>query len=76
MTAERAESMDIRDLELVLVTPEPRPLAVFGAAVSDVVSNRLARAGIKVYCNSLAKVPETRSAPHRAAGRRAAPERG
>jgi len=59
MTAERAESMDIRELELMLVTPEPRPLAVFGAAVSEVVSNRLARAGIRVYCNSLAKVPAT-----------------
>jgi sulfide:quinone oxidoreductase len=57
MTAERAESMDIRNLELALVTPEPRPLAVFGSAVSEVVTNRLARAGIKVYCNSLAKVP-------------------
>ena len=57
MTAERA-SMDIRDLELVLVTPEPRPLAVFGTAARDVVSNRLARASIKVYCSSLAKVPE------------------
>lgn len=60
MTAERAESMDIRDLELVLVTPEPRPLAVFGTAASDVVTNRLARAGIKVYANSLAKVPAAR----------------
>ena len=60
MTAERAESMDIRDLELVLVTPEPRPLAVFGTAVSDAVTNRLARAGIKIYCNSLAKVPAAR----------------
>ena len=57
LTAERAESMDIRNLELVLVTPEPRPLGVFGSAVSEVVQNRLARAGIKVYCNSLAKVP-------------------
>ena len=58
MTAERAKSMNIRGLELVLVTPEPRPLAVFGPAVSDVVS-RLEQAGITVYCNSLAKVPET-----------------
>jgi sulfide:quinone oxidoreductase len=57
MTAERAESMDIRDLELSLVTPEPRPLAVFGTAVSDTVTNRLARAGVRVYTNSLAKVP-------------------
>lgn len=55
MTAERADSMDIRDLELLLVTPEPRPLAVFGTAVSDVVTAHLARAGIKVYCDSLAK---------------------
>jgi len=60
MTAERAESMDIRDLELVLATPERRPLAVFGTAVSDVVTNRLARNGIQVYCNSLAKVPAAR----------------
>ena len=33
MTAERAESMDIRNLQLSLVTPERRPLAVFGMAV-------------------------------------------
>jgi sulfide:quinone oxidoreductase len=60
MTAERAESMDIRDLELALVTPEPRPLAVFGGAASTVVTDRLARAGIRIYCNSLAKVPAAR----------------
>src|SRR4029453_420372 len=57
MTAERAESMDIRDLELSLVTPEPRPLAVFGTAVGEVVASRLARAGVKLYTNSLAKGP-------------------
>jgi sulfide:quinone oxidoreductase len=61
MTAERAESMDIRDLELSLVTPEPRPLAVFGTAVSQTVANRLARAGVKLYTNSLAKVPAKRT---------------
>lgn len=61
MTAERAESMDIRDLQLSLVTPEPRPLAVFGLAVSEVVANRLARAGVKLYTNSLAKVPAART---------------
>jgi sulfide:quinone oxidoreductase len=60
MTAERAHSMDVRDLELTLVTPEPRPLAVFGTAVSDVVRDRLSEAGIKVYCESLAKVPASR----------------
>jgi sulfide:quinone oxidoreductase len=59
MTAERARSMDVRDLELVLVTPEPRPLGIFGSVVTDAVSSLLAQAGITVYCNSLAKVPET-----------------
>jgi sulfide:quinone oxidoreductase len=56
MTADRAYSMGIRDLELSLVTPEPRPLSVFGTAVGDVVSERLAAAGVKVYCEALAKV--------------------
>jgi sulfide:quinone oxidoreductase len=60
LTAARAESMDIRGLKITLVTPERRPLAVFGPAVSEVVTNRLARAGIKVYCESLAKVPAVR----------------
>jgi sulfide:quinone oxidoreductase len=59
LTAERAYSMDVRELELVLVTPEPRPLAVFGNAVSDLVARRLDEAGIEVYCESLAKVPAT-----------------
>ena len=60
MTVERAESMDIRGLEVVFTTPEPRPLAVFGTAVSEVVANRLARAGVKVFCNALARVPAAR----------------
>lgn len=60
MTAERAESMDIRDLQLSLVTPEPRPLAVFGTAVSEIVANRLARAGVTLHTNALAKVPAKR----------------
>jgi sulfide:quinone oxidoreductase len=60
MTVERAESMDIRNLEVSLVTPEPRPLAVFGIAASEVVANRLARAGIELYTSSLAKVPAAR----------------
>ena len=60
MTAERAESMDVRDLELSLITPEPRPLAVFGTRVSDAVSRRLSQSGIKVFTNALAKVPAPR----------------
>ena len=60
MTAERAESMDVREFNAMIVTPERRPLAVFGPAVSDAVSKRLAKAGIEVYCDALGKVPAKR----------------
>ena len=60
MTAERAGSMDARGFTATIITPERRPLAVFGPAVSDVVTERLAEAGIDVHCNSLAKVPASR----------------
>ena len=61
MTAERAESMNIRGLELSFVTPEPRPLAVFGRGVSEIVASRLARAGVKLFTDALAKVPAKRT---------------
>jgi sulfide:quinone oxidoreductase len=75
MTAQRAESMDIRNLRATLVTPERRPLAVFGPAVSEVVTNRLARAGIDVHCNSLAKVPAPRQLMIQPEGEELHPER-
>ena len=58
MTAERAYDMYIDELRLSLVTPEAHPLEVLGPAVSDVVSSRLAQAGVDVYCNALARVPK------------------
>lgn len=57
MTAERAASMSIDDVELTLVTPELRPLAIFGPAASDAVTDLLARAGITVFSSALAQVP-------------------
>jgi sulfide:quinone oxidoreductase len=57
MTATHAGELGIDGLELTLVTPEARPLAVLGDAVADVVAGRLARAGIEVYAESLARVP-------------------
>jgi sulfide:quinone oxidoreductase len=59
MTAERATSMNIESLELSLITPETRPLAIFGPAASDAVSELLDRAGITVYTSALAQVPAT-----------------
>jgi sulfide:quinone oxidoreductase len=57
MTAERAQSMDVRNFSATIVTPERRPLAIFGPAAADVVSGRLEAAGITVHTESLAKVP-------------------
>ena len=57
MTAERAHSMGIDELEMALVTPEVSPMAIFGRAASDAVANLLERAGITVYSSALAQVP-------------------
>ena len=57
MTATHAGDLGITGLELTLVTPEPQPLAIFGAAVSEVVTDRLASAGIAVHSRSLARLP-------------------
>ena len=57
MTAERARSMDIDDLEMSLVTPEVSPMAIFGRGASDAVADLLERAGITVYSSALAQVP-------------------
>jgi sulfide:quinone oxidoreductase len=57
MTAERAYSMGIDELEMSLVTPEVGPMAIFGPAAGDAVSGLLERAGITVYSSALAHVP-------------------
>lgn len=60
MTAERAKSMGIDRLEISIVTPEVRPLAIFGQTASDAVTRLLYAAGLEVYCSALAQVPATR----------------
>jgi sulfide:quinone oxidoreductase len=57
MTAERAYSVGMDDLELSVITPEQRPLAIFGPAASDAVTELLERAGVTVYSSALAQVP-------------------
>lgn len=56
MTAGRAYDMGI-ELSVTIVTPEDAPLAVFGAAVSDAVSERLEKAGIQVIGSAYAEIP-------------------
>jgi sulfide:quinone oxidoreductase len=50
MTATRVPTADV-----VLVTPEPAPLAMFGTAGSDAVNARLAAAGIELHTGVLAE---------------------
>ena len=57
MTARRAYDMSIDDVELAFVTPEDRPLAIFGAGPSEEVGDLLQQAGIDVHCGVHAEVP-------------------
>jgi sulfide:quinone oxidoreductase len=56
MTAGRAYDMNV-ELATTIVTPEDRPLAIFGAAVSDATERLLADAHIKTICSAYAEVP-------------------
>jgi sulfide:quinone oxidoreductase len=58
MTAGRAFDSGV-ELEATLVTPEDRPLAIFGEAASVAVAARLDRAGIHVIPSAYAEVPRT-----------------
>jgi sulfide:quinone oxidoreductase len=57
MTARRAYEMSLGDAELTFVTPEDRPLAVFGPGPSDDVRELLEQAGIALHCGVHAEVP-------------------
>jgi sulfide:quinone oxidoreductase len=56
MTAGRAYDMNI-DLQATLVTPEEKPLAVFGQVVSDGVAALLAGKGIRTITSGYAEIP-------------------
>jgi sulfide:quinone oxidoreductase len=60
MTAERAWSMNMEDLSIHLVTPEPAPLAAFGPQASDAVAALLRDSRIELHSGSLAEVPQSR----------------
>src|SRR5215213_3405608 len=49
MTAERAWSMNMEDLSIHLVTPEPAPLAAFGPQASDAVAELLQDSRIDLH---------------------------
>lgn len=56
MTARRAREMNVR-AEVALVTPETRPLQVFGTRAAADVEGLLAAAGIRLYPGQTAQIP-------------------
>jgi sulfide:quinone oxidoreductase len=69
MTAERAFDMCAK-AELTLVTPEPSPLALFGAQATVDVAELLAEAGIAVRTGAEAEMPRGNALELRATGER------
>lgn len=59
LTAGRAWSLGI-DLQTIVITPEDRPLELFGSAVSQGVLELLRGADIDVYTSAHAEVPQRR----------------
>jgi sulfide:quinone oxidoreductase len=58
MTATRAFDMNV-ELETTIITPEDRPLAIFGAQASDAVAQLLEQAHIKTINSAYAEIPRT-----------------
>jgi sulfide:quinone oxidoreductase len=57
LTADRAYSMGIDDIELYVVTPEPVPISVFGEAAGQEAARLLEEAGVSVHTSTVAQVP-------------------
>jgi sulfide:quinone oxidoreductase len=57
MTAGRAYDMNV-EVPITIVTPEERPLAIFGDRVSEGVAELLAKAKIETITNAYAEIPE------------------
>jgi sulfide:quinone oxidoreductase len=47
------------ELTTTIVTPEDRPMAIFGPSASESVSQLLAEAGIETICSGYAEIPST-----------------
>jgi sulfide:quinone oxidoreductase len=69
MTAGRAYDVEM-DLAVTVITPEPAPLAAFGAAASSAVGELLRTAGIETIASAAAEVPSSREVLIRPGDRR------
>jgi sulfide:quinone oxidoreductase len=69
LTADRAYDMCLTP-ELTVVTPEPAPLALFGAEASQALATRLAGAGVTVVTGTRTEIPTSRAVELRPGGER------
>jgi sulfide:quinone oxidoreductase len=75
MTAEAGRRAGAEGLELSVVTPEPRPLAVFGGSASAAVTQLMTEATIRLYTSATAYAPGPRELLIQPHGARLAPDR-
>ncbi len=59
LTADRAARKS-QAVDITFATPSPAPLAVFGSAVSERMTELLRAAGIRLYCGTSAEMPARR----------------
>jgi sulfide:quinone oxidoreductase len=59
MMGQRAREMSLSDIELTIVTPEERPLGIFGPEASEDIERLLGDAGITIEAASRAEIPAT-----------------
>ncbi|MGI8632986.1 MAG: NAD(P)/FAD-dependent oxidoreductase [Solirubrobacterales bacterium] len=55
MSRGRAQQLGLPDLEIVVVTPEPAPLSIFGPVASQAIAELLRVRGIEVRCDRWAE---------------------
>jgi sulfide:quinone oxidoreductase len=56
MTAGEARAMGHEDVEIIVVTPEPVPLTLFGGEASAALADELVQAGVQLRTGSLARM--------------------
>jgi sulfide:quinone oxidoreductase len=73
-TADRAYAAGFDDLDITLVTPEDKPVQVFGERASAVVEEMLSGVGVRVITGSRAEVPANRRLVAHPSGEELEPE--
>ncbi len=74
MTAQRAHDRGLR-LRISVITPDARPLQIFGAAAGEAVTRLLTGSGGALYCGTTVEMPEAACLDLHPSGIRLSPQR-